>query len=79
MKTVSENEKDEAWERETEGWPQSAKYFNFVSIWQTSGILMTGQSRWISRVERSTILVTALFLSSTVLEWVKLLGSIEIY
>jgi hypothetical protein len=34
MKRVRETEKDEERERETEGRPQSAKYFQFVPVWQ---------------------------------------------
>jgi len=66
MKRVRETEKGERRERaiETERRSQSPKYFHFVSIWQPSGILMTGQSRWISRVESYTICVTAQFSSS---------------
>jgi hypothetical protein len=55
MKRVKKTEKYE--ERERQGRPQSDKYFLFVSIWQPYGILMTGQSRRISRVEISTYLV----------------------
>jgi hypothetical protein len=68
MKRVSTNEgkrRKMKREIETEGRPQSAKYFHFVSIWLLSGILLTGQSR-ISRIDSSTIPVTALFSSSTV-------------
>jgi hypothetical protein len=42
--------------------PESAKYCYFVSTWP-SWIVMTDQSRWISRADRSAILVTALFYS----------------
>lgn len=49
----------ERW-RETEGIPQISKYFFILC---PSGILMTGQSRWISRTERSSILMTTQFLS----------------
>jgi hypothetical protein len=35
--------------------------FHFVSIWQSSGLVMNEQSRWISRGDKPTCFVTALF------------------
>ena len=50
--------------REGEVKAQSTNQIHFVSTWQPSGIVMTDQSRWISRADRSAIAVTALFSSS---------------
>ena len=60
MDKVKKTEKDEEREREIE----KRQIFPFVPIWQPFSILMTGQSRWFSRVENSTIPLTALFSSS---------------
>jgi hypothetical protein len=43
--------------------PVTGEILYFVSIWQPSWILMTGQPWWSRHVDRSTIPVTALFSS----------------
>jgi hypothetical protein len=58
-------ENGERWgERERYWRSQSVQYFHFVSIWLPLGSVTTGQSQWISRIDRSTIPVMALFSSS---------------
>ena len=61
MKRVRKTEKDE--ERDRGNTTNLQILLNFVSIWQPSGILMTGQSRWISRFESSSLPMTTLFSS----------------
>jgi hypothetical protein len=62
---------EERWREEKEG-EIRAQYFQFfqcfVHLYLSMGKVMTGQSRWISRIDRSTIPVTALFSSSALKE-----------
>jgi hypothetical protein len=68
MKNEEWKNKKEEWrkmkrEREDQKMPVRSTFFQFVSIWQPSEIVMTGQPWWISCVDISTIPAAALFLS----------------
>ena len=61
-----ENKESGGGEKRREVIAQSNNQILFVSTWQPSVIVMTDQSRWISRADRSAIPVTALFSSSAI-------------